>query len=47
MIRSYLDRIWEWWFTPLGVMVASMFAGEYFKPSRIISNFLDRVRGGL
>lgn len=47
MIRSYLEKIWEWWFTPLGIMVASMFAGEYVKPANVISRLFDRVRGGL
>lgn len=46
MIVDWLKRVWDWSFTPIGLMIAGMFAGEYIKPSRIISNFLDRVRGG-
>lgn len=45
MIGDYFSRAWNWAFTPIGLMLASMFAGEYVKPSRIISNLFDRVRG--
>jgi len=40
-----LQAMWDWWFTPLGLILASMFAGEYLKPAAIISRFIDDVRG--
>lgn len=37
----------QWIYSFWGVVFGSMLAGEYFKPGRIISNFLDDVRGRL
>jgi hypothetical protein len=41
MIEWLRNWVYSFW----GVVVGSMLAGEYFKPGRIISNFLDDVRG--
>jgi hypothetical protein len=40
-----LDKIMQWLYSPIGLIVASMFAGEYVKPARILSGFLETVRG--
>jgi hypothetical protein len=40
-----LDRILQWIYSPIGLVLASMFAGEYVKPARMISRFLENVRG--
>lgn len=38
-------NVQRWIYSMPGLVIGSMFAGEYFKPGRIISNFLDDVRG--
>lgn len=40
-----LDGIMKWLYSPIGLIVASMFAGEYVKPANLISRFLEDVRG--
>lgn len=40
-----LDKIWAAIYSPIGLIFASMFAGEYVKPARLISRFLESVRG--
>jgi hypothetical protein len=40
-----LAKIWEFIYSPIGIVVAGMFAGEYVKPASMISRFLENVRG--
>jgi len=45
MITSYFNRIRSWAFSPLGLIIISMFAGEYVKPAALVDRFINRVRG--
>jgi len=40
-----IDQIKSFIYSYFGVVIGAMFAGEYFQPSKVISNFLDQVRG--
>lgn len=40
-----LDKIMKWIYSPIGLVLASMFAGEYVKPASMLSRFLENVRG--
>lgn len=40
-----LDTFMKWLYSPIGLVIASMFAGEYVKPASVISRFLENVRG--
>jgi len=45
MITGLGERIMKWIYSYWGLVIGSMLAGEYFKPARLVSNFLDDVRG--
>jgi hypothetical protein len=40
-----LEKIWASIYSPIGLIIASMFAGEYVRPAAMISRFLENVRG--
>jgi hypothetical protein len=40
-----MNRFFRLLYSPIGLVFAGMFAGEYVKPANMLSRFLENVRG--